>query len=407
VLVRSARQALAEMSAAFFGHPEGALKLIGVTGTNGKTTVAHLIAAILAQAGEKCGVLGTVGVVIPGRKPLPLERTTPESYDVYKYLALMRDNGCTWAALEVTSHALTMDRVHGLRFEAGVFTNLTRDHLDFLGTESAYLEAKSRLFDVCRAAVLNFDDPHSARLVEGKNCYRLHYSIQDDAAELTAKNVRMMPQRVEFEGVTRSSINRVSLGIPGRFSVYNALAAMGCALAIGVEPGVAAMGLRAVRGIPGRAEIVPTPAAFTVMIDFAHTPDSVENILKAARGFTEKRIIAVLGCGGNRDKTKRPMMAKSCATLADVCGFTSDNPRGENPRAIIEDMLPGAQGIDVPLHIITDRKAAIGLALTLAQPGDTVLLLGKGHETYQEIDGKKHHLDEREVVADWFSQKHT
>jgi len=404
ILVPDARAAMAHLSARFYGNPQDSLTLVGVTGTNGKTTVANLLGGILNECGYKCGIIGTVGVILPGLKTIPLDRTTPESCDLYQFLAQMRERGCTHAVMEVSSHALELMRVEGLRFEAGIFTNLTQDHLDFHGTMEAYLAAKAKLFEVCKTAVMNFDDPAWEVLVAGKPCQVLTYSQESLAATLIAKNVKLMQNQVTFDSIVRGSIARVSLGIPGLFSVYNALAAIGGALAVGVPLEAAALALAGLSGISGRAEVVPVPAEYTVLIDYAHTPDSMENILRAVRGFAEGRVIGLFGCGGDRDRTKRPLMGRTGAQHCDVCIVTSDNPRSEKPRAIIEDIIPGLMGFDKPVHIITDRREAIAFALRLADPGDVVVLMGKGHETYQEIDGKKHHLDEREVVAEYFAR---
>lgn len=408
VLVPNARKALAQMSAALFGNPQNALKLVGVTGTNGKTTVASLVAAVLEKAGKTCGLIGTNGIALTGMKAPAIERstpTTPESYDLFKILAYMRDKGCSHAVMEVSSHALSLWRVYGLDFEVAAFTNLSRDHLNFHGDFDHYLEAKGRLFDKCRTAVINFDDPAGQKLIEGKSCYKITYSTEDNAASLVAKNIRLKADRVELEAVTTGHISRISLGIPGMFSVYNALAAVGCGLALDIELGVIAQALQEVKGIKGRAETVPVPADYTVIIDYAHSPDSMENILRAVKGFATGRVIGLFGCGGNRDKTKRPIMGRVAAQNCDVCVITSDNPRNEKPREIIDEIIPGTFGFDVPTHIITDRKKAIGFALKIAEPGDVVVLMGKGHETYQEIEGKKVHLDEREVVAEYFAGK--
>ena len=403
IVVEDARAALAQLSARFYDNPQEALTLVGVTGTNGKTTVANLLGGVLNACGHKCGVIGTVGVLIPGQKTVPLDRTTPESLDIYQFLAQMRERGCTHAIMEVSSHALELRRVEGLHFEAGIFTNLTQDHLDFHGTMACYQAAKAKLFDVCQTAVLNFDDPVWEALVDGKPCQRFTYSREDIAATLIAKNVKLMSNQVTFDGIVRGSIARVSLGIPGLFSVYNALAALGGALALGLGLEEAAEALAGLSGIPGRAEVVPVPADYTVLIDYAHTPDSMENILRAVRGFAQGRVISLFGCGGDRDRTKRPLMGRAGAQHSDVCIVTSDNPRSEKPRAIIEDIIPGLMGFNKPMHIITDRREAIAFALRMANPGDVVVLMGKGHETYQEIEGKKHHLDEREVVAEYFA----
>ncbi len=391
-LVGDSRLALAKISDNFFHHPAQDLKVIGVTGTNGKTTVTML------------GLMGTNANFIGGQE-LPAERTTPESYEVFSLLSQMKEAGCEYAVMEVSSHALALDRVYGVQFETGVFTNFSRDHLDFHETMENYLEAKSRLFSVCRYGVVNLDDGAAEKLLKSGSCQFQTYSVKSDGADLVAKNVNLKADRVEFEAVVEGSISRISLGIPGMFSVYNALAAAACCLTLGLSLADIAVAMRHTPGVKGRAEVVPTPADYTVVIDYAHSPDSVQNILKAVRGFAKGRVIALFGCGGDRDRTKRPLMGKAAAELADFCIVTSDNPRSEDPRAIIEEILPGMKGAKSSVTVIDDRRAAIVHALDSAKAGDVVVLMGKGHETYQEIDGVKHHLDEREEVAKYFAGK--
>lgn len=401
ILVNDTRRVLAQMSNNFFGKPAEKLKIIGVTGTNGKTTTAFLIHHILEQTTHKSvGLMGT-NVNIIGGVQTAAERTTPESYDCYKMLSQMREAGSEYVVMEVSSHALALERVYEMEFETAVFTNLTQDHLDFHDTFDNYLAAKTKLFSMCRFGVLNLDDAACDKIIEQSRCQIQTYSAKRDDADLTAKNINLKPDRVEFEAVVRGSINRISLGIPGMFSVYNALAATGCALTLGIALADISMAMKTAKGVPGRAEVVPTNSEFTVLIDYAHSPDGMENILSAARGFTKNNIIAVFGCGGDRDKTKRPLMGQIAEKNADITIVTSDNPRSEEPMAIIEDILKGMKP-SKSLVVEQDRRHAIVLALEAAKAGDTVLLLGKGHETYQEVNGVKNHLDEREEVAKFF-----
>lgn len=398
VLVDNSRRALAILSANWFGHPEQVIKLVGVTGTKGKTTVTHLIKHMLETAGYLCGLIGTNGNMV-GTRALPGDRTTPESYEVYHLLAEMRDAGCTHAVMEVSSHALVLDRVYGLHYTAAAFTNLSRDHLDFHHTMEEYLEAKSILFTRCDKAVINYDDPAGQTLLGKIECPMLTFSAKADDADLVAKNPMLREGQISFEAVTMGDIARVSLPIPGMFSVYNALAALGCCLALGLELPAAAKALRSAEGVKGRAEVVPTGMDFTVIIDYAHSPDSMENILKALRPFVRGRLIALFGAGGHRDKGKRPMMGKAGGENADLCIVTSDNPRDEVPGDIIRDILPGLNGTRAKVQVIEDRKEAIRWAVRNAETDDVVVLLGKGQETYQEVNGEKRHLDEREEVA--------
>ena len=401
LVARDSRAALAAVSANWFGHPARSLTVIGVTGTNGKTTTTYLLKAMLEGVlGAKVGLIGTNQNLI-GDLSLPAHRTTPESWEVQKLLREMADAGCSHVVMEVSSHALVLHRVDGISFAAGVFTNLTRDHLDFHQNMEAYRRAKGLLFRQTKTAVLNLDDEAGRYYRDTAACPVVTYSENKDEADLTAKNIRLFPDRVEFEAVTWDAIRRVRLPIPGGFTIYNALGALSCGLALGLPLDRAADSLAHARGVKGRVEVVEVPADYTVIIDYAHTPDALENILTTLRDFTPGRVICLFGCGGDRDRSKRPVMGSIAASLADLVILTSDNPRTEDPKAIIADILPGLAG-GAPYLVEPDRRAAIRLALAQAKPGDVVLLAGKGHETYQEIDGVQHHLDEREEVAAFF-----
>lgn len=391
------RAALARIAAVWHGHPERQLKLIGVTGTNGKTTVTHLIRHVLEQNGEKCGLIGTNGVFF-GDIARESARTTPESLELYGILREMVDAGMTCAAMEVSSHSLALDRVLGLQFAAAAFTNLTQDHLDFHGDMETYFAAKALLFDRCDTAVYNLDDRWGMRLAQEKTCPAITFSAKENAAELVAKNVRLLPDGVQAVVVRDCDIARLNLPIPGMFSVYNALTAAGCCLALGLTLEQITEALTTASGIKGRAEIVPTDRDFTVMIDYSHTPDSMENILRTVRGYAKGRIIGLFGAGGDRDKEKRPLMGKIGAQGCDLCIVTSDNPRSEEPQAIIDDILSGMDSKARP-KVIVDRREAIAWAVQNARKDDIIVLMGKGQETYQEIRGEKVHLDEREEVA--------
>ena len=391
------RAALARIAAVWHGHPERQLKLIGVTGTNGKTTVTHLIRHVLEQNGEKCGLIGTNGVFF-GEVARESARTTPESLELYGILREMVDAGMTCAAMEVSSHSLALDRVLGLQFAAAAFTNLTQDHLDFHGDMETYFAAKALLFDRCDTAVYNLDDRWGMRLAQEKTCPAITFSAKENAAELVAKNVRLLPDGVQAVVVRDCDIARLNLPIPGMFSAYNALTAAGCCLALGLTLEQITEALTTASGIKGRAEIVPTDRDFTVMIDYSHTPDSMENILRTVRGYAKGRIIGLFGAGGDRDKEKRPLMGKIGAQGCDLCIVTSDNPRSEEPQAIIDDILSGMDSKARP-KVIVDRREAIAWAVQNARKDDIIVLMGKGQETYQEIRGEKVHLDEREEVA--------
>ena len=406
VVVRSTRAALALASANWYGHPADSMTMIGVTGTNGKTTVTYLLKTVLEKTlGAKVGLIGTIQNMI-GDEVLPTERTTPESLELQKLFAEMRDAGCTHVVMEVSSHALALSRVEGVYFKVGVFTNLTEDHLDFHKTMLDYCDAKAILFRRCDIGVMNLDDLYCDRIRRQASCRMLTYSTKDNAADLVAKNIRLHSDRVETDVVTGNEISRAELGIPGAFSVYNALSVLGTGLALGIPLAELTAALRTARGVKGRMEVVPTPGKdYTVLIDYSHTPDSLKNALTTVRGFCKGRVIAVFGCGGDRDPFKRPIMGKIGGELADVCVVTSDNPRTEDPNAIIAQIVEGMQDAKSKPVVIENRVKAIGWALANARADDIIVLCGKGHETYQEVGHEKHHMDEREIVAEYLEKE--
>lgn len=398
VRVENAEIAYAAIAANLAGHPAKKLKLIGVTGTNGKTTVTHLVHTILTENGKSCGLIGTNEVCI-GTRIIESRTTTPEPPELNGYFSEMVAQGCEYCVMEVSSHALSLHRVEGLQFEVGAFTNLTRDHLNYHKDMESYAQAKSKLFKISKKSVINMDDEYGALMLKSAAGKVLSFSSHKNDADLVAKNIRLNPGSVEFEALSTGKIHRMKLGIPGMFSVSNALTAIGICSELGLEFADIAKGLSATQGVCGRAEVMRIDKEYSVMIDYAHTPDSLENILKTVRSYTSGRVITLFGCGGNRDKTKRPIMGKIAETLSDFCIVTSDNPRKEDPEAIINDILAGMT--DKNHKVIVDRKEAIEYALDIAQPGDLVLLAGKGHETYQDINGVRRHFDEREIVSDY------
>lgn len=399
------RAALAVVAANWFSHPAEEMTLLAVTGTNGKTTTTYLLKEVLERcAGAKVGLIGTNQNMIGG-ECFPAARTTPESYDLQRLLRQMADADCTHVVMEVSSHALALHRVDGLRFAAGIFTNLTPDHLDFHKTMEEYRDAKGRLFGQTDLAVLNLDDEAGRYFSRTVSCPKFTYSENKDEADLTAKNIRLFPERVEFEAVTLGAIHRVRLPIPGGFSIYNALGVISCALGLGLSLPEVTQALAHAKGVKGRIEVVPVPALYTVLIDYAHTPDALENILTTVRALAQNRVICLFGCGGDRDRSKRAVMGAIAADLADFVVVTSDNPRTEPPQAIIDDILKGMEGTDTPYVVECDRRAAIRYALAQGKPGDVIVLAGKGHETYQEINGVKVHLDEREEIEDFFANR--
>lgn len=401
IQTEDSRRALAVVGANWFHHPASGMTMIAVTGTNGKTTTTYLLKAILEQAlGVKVGLIGTNQNMI-GQEVIPTERTTPESFEVQHLFRQMADAGCTHVVMEVSSHALALDRVYGVRYQVGIFTNLTQDHLDFHKTMEAYCDAKAILFRNCGTGVVNADDPWTPRLLRNASCKVLTYA-EHVPADLRAENVGLGADHIAFDAVTETERMPVRVNIPGGFMVYNTLDVLGAALALGIPLKDSARVLAAVPHVKGRVEVVPTPGRdYTVLIDYAHSPDGLENVLSSVQGFAKGRTIALFGCGGDRDRTKRPKMGKTAAEHADFLVITTDNPRTEKPGAIIEDILPGLEGSVTPYTVIEDRVEAIHWAMDHAEAGDVIVLCGKGHETYQEINHVKHHMDEREIVADY------
>ena len=403
VQVENSRRALAVLGANFYGHPAEQMTMVGITGTNGKTTTTYLLKAILEQAlGAKVGLIGTNQNMI-GQEVLPTERTTPESFELQGLFARMRDAGCTHVVMEVSSHALALDRVYGVPYAVGVFTNLTQDHLDFHKTMEDYCDAKALLFRRCAVGVVNGDDPWTPRLLEGATC-RIFTYAQHGGGDLRAEDVSLDADHVAFTAVTAEEKIPVRVNIPGGFMVYNTLDVLGAALALGVPLSRSAQILADVPHVKGRVEVVPTPGkSYTVLIDYAHSPDGMVNVLTSVKGFAKGRTIALFGCGGDRDKTKRPKMGRVAAEIADFVVVTTDNPRTEKPADIIADILPGLADSATPHVVVEDRIEAIHYCMDHARSGDVIVLCGKGHETYQEINHVKHHMDEREIVAEYLS----
>ena len=401
LLTSDPRGAFGQMAANWFGRPGERMTLVGVTGTNGKTTTTYLLKGVLeAVCQTKVGLIGTNQNLI-GQQALPAQRTTPGAYTLQSLLARMEEAGCTHVVMEVSSHALALRRTAGLWFQAGIFTNLTRDHLDFHGTMEAYRKAKGLLFQQCQTGIFNLDDGAGRQFAQTAPCQAVTFGETQGQAQVLAREIRLYPDRVSFQVHWPQGSCPVTLPIPGRFTVYNALGVLACCLALGLPMDQAAGALAQIPGVKGRVEVVPVPTAYTVIIDYAHTPDAVENILRSVKEYTKGRLICLFGCGGNRDATKRPKMAKAAAKYADFLVVTSDNPRDEEPEAIIADILAGLTDSDVPYEVVTDRKEAILRSMQLAQPEDVIVLAGKGHEDYQVLKGGVHiHMDEREIVRE-------
>ncbi len=398
LVVDDTRRAYALMCAAYFGHPADRLKIIGVTGTNGKTSTCVMIKSLLEAHGCKTGLIGTIHNMV-GEEILPAKNTTPDAYELHSLFALMEKSGCEYAVMEVSSHAIDQDRVFGLHFAACVFTNLTQDHLDYHKTMENYLAAKKKIFGRCDRAIVNRDDAYCDEIVDGCECPVITYAVGRNDTDYTAKNLRQRADGVDFEMVGDSVIGRVRLKVPGVFSVYNAMAAGTCVLALGFPFASVVAAMSCLVSPKGRAEVVPTDENFTVIIDYAHTPDGLQSILKTLRATTRGRLVTLFGCGGDRDKTKRPQMGQIAVDYSDAVIVTSDNPRTEEPGEIIKDILAGMQNTKTPYTVVENRSKAIEHAVLNARENDVILLAGKGHETYQILGHQTVHLDEREVVA--------
>lgn len=399
IRVDSSREALAALGANWYGHPAKDMKIVGVTGTNGKTSVTYLLKQLLENAlGAKVGLIGTICNMI-GDETMETERTTPESFELQGLLAKMRDAGCTHVVMEVSSHALALHRVGGMEFAVGAFTNLTEDHLDFHKTMEEYGAAKALLFRQSCEGVFDIDSSWAEKMMVGATSSKYTVGSAENA-DLRAENVCLNADSIEMDVLEGENAAHLHLGIPGRFTVSNALMALGIARRLGIELKEAVKALSKAEGVKGRIEVVPTPnKEYTVLIDYAHTPDGLENVLRSVRDFCKGRLLVVFGCGGDRDKAKRPMMGEIAAKYADLVFVTSDNPRTEEPMDIIRDILEGMKNTETPYIVEENRRKAIRLALQEGKKNDMILLAGKGHENYQIIGKEKLHLDEREEVA--------
>lgn len=399
ILVDDTRKEYYKISANWFLSPAKSLKIIGITGTNGKTSVAFMVKAILEKAGHKVGLIGTINNFI-SQEIFPAKNTTPDAYELNSLFSLMREKGCNYVVMEVSSHAIDQKRIYGIEFEVAAFTNLTQDHLDYHKNMDNYFKVKAKLFEKCHTAVINFDDTYGKKLYDSVKCKKVSYSFGDDAATYSAKDIEYFPDSVKYFMVGYNYINRIKVGTGGKFTIYNSLCAATIAKELGIEDSVICEALKDMHGVKGRAEVVPTNSDFTVVIDYAHTPDGLKNILTTFKEFREHRLVALFGCGGDRDKTKRPIMGEIAAQIADYVIVTSDNPRSEEPMDIINDILVGFNDTKTPYVVIENRVEAIKYAIANARKNDIIILAGKGHETYQILKNEIIHLDEREVVLE-------
>ncbi|EJT5918507.1 UDP-N-acetylmuramoyl-L-alanyl-D-glutamate--2,6-diaminopimelate ligase [Clostridium perfringens] len=401
IKVRDTRKALAIMSSNYFGNPKDKLKIIGITGTNGKTTSAFIIKSILEKAGFMTGLIGTIANYI-GNKKVDAVRTTPESYELHELFKNMVDAGVEYCVMEVSSHSLELDRVYGIQFEEGIFTNLTRDHLDFHKTFENYYNAKFKLFERSNHSIINLDDPYGANIVKdieerGVKTKVSTFSIEKES-DFKAFEIKSHSNGSEFK-VNLESIEEFSINIPGEYNIYNSLGCIICAYNLNIPMDKIKEGLSDVV-IPGRCELVAKEKnlPYSIIIDYAHTPDGLENILSTVKAFTKNRMISVFGCGGDRDKVKRPQMGKIGCELSDIAIITSDNPRSEEPIDIINDIVKPLNYDNFVIEV--NRKEAIRKAMNMALEGDVIVIAGKGHETYQILKDETIHFDEREVVYD-------
>ncbi len=399
IIVEDTRGAYPRMCANWFGNPQDKLSLIGVTGTNGKTTITTMIKKVLTSLGCKVGLIGTCQNEI-GDSIYPTSRTTPEPYDLYELFDKMVKAGCQYAVMEVSSQGLEQKRVAACTYQVGIFTNLTQDHLDVHGTMENYYLAKKELFYISKTAIINCDDEYGRRYISEVTCPVKTYSV-GGTADFVADDVLLSASGVKYVYSDGKRKRNVRFGMPGLFNVSNSLAVIACCETLGFDVDEVIKALAGQGGVRGRAEIVPTHRDFTVICDYAHTPDALANVLKAIKESSTGKVKCLFGCGGNRDATKRPLMAAAAADNSDFLIVTSDNPRNEDPEEIIKDILVGLEGKDTPYVKICDRREAIHWAIKNAEKDDIIVLAGKGHEDYQILaGGVKIHFDEREVVAE-------
>lgn len=399
IKVRDTREAMSIISSNFYGNPSEKLDIIGITGTNGKTTSTFMIKSIIDFYGRSTGLLGTIYNII-GERVEEAKRTTPESMDLQNIFREMKQSGVDSCIMEVSSHSLDLKRVFGIKFKVGIFTNLTQDHLDFHGSMEEYFNAKMKLFDNCEIAVINSDDEYGRKALNRLNNKKIITYGIDSNSDVKASDIVISGEGTSFTLCYDDVSVPVKLHLPGKFNVYNALGCAAASIGMGIEIDIIKKGLESLDKVPGRSEKINSKKGFTIVIDYAHTPDGIINILNTAREYTNGRLVVLFGCGGDRDRTKRPIMGKAAGELADFCIVTSDNPRTEDPGAIIKDIIPGVIETSCPYIIIEDRRRAIEYAVENGNSGDVIVIAGKGHETYQILKDKTINFDEREIVMD-------
>lgn len=399
IITENSRWLYGKACSAWFGHPERKIKMIGVTGTNGKTTTTNIIKHILMQNGYKTGLIGTIQNEI-GDEVFHTDNTTPFAFDFMSLIDKMVKSGCEYVVMEVSSFGLVQNRIGSSYFDVALFTNLTQDHLDYHKDMENYYQAKKILFGVCNTAICNVDDSYGKRLFDETDCNKYSMSVESET-DFYADNINIRANGSEFDLVYNGQIHHVETNMTGLFNISNVIGAIAVCIAEGIPVDKIISSVKNYAGVKGRCEIIPTGKEFTVICDYAHTPDAIENVLRTLKPYAENRLICLFGCGGNRDSAKRPKMAVASLKYADKIIVTSDNPRDENPDEIIQEIITGFKDSKVSYDVVTDRREAIYHALKIAEKGDVIVLAGKGHEDYQILENNKHiHFDEREVVAD-------
>lgn len=406
IKVKNSRKALGLLASNFCGNPSSKMEMIGITGTNGKTSVTYFMEEVLKANGKLAGVIGTVGARLGDKQiDIPYKTsTTPDTIELHSIFQRMAQGEADCCVMEVTSHALVLQKVSGVHFEVGIFTNLTQDHLDFHKTFENYLKAKAELFKICKTGIFNADDSYCKKIINEATCEIVTYGIENEA-KYRAFNVELLLTGVKFDVIINGKNIHFDIPVPGRFTVYNVLSVIAASIEMGISVDCVQNALRHIKGVRGRIENVENDKGFAVIVDYAHTPDGLDNIIRSVRDFTSGKIITVFGCGGNRDKTKRPIMGEIAGNLSDYCVITADNPRDEIPEATIDEVEVGMQKTTCPYEKIVDRKEAIKRAISLAKKGDSVIIAGKGHEDYQEFGNKlRVHFDDVEVAKEILKQ---
>lgn len=396
IQVKDTRHVMPLLACRFYHHPSHTLNVVGVTGTNGKTSITFLLGQILEAARHKIGIIGTIENRI-GDRLLKAQHTTPESIDLQNLFEQMNEANVSHCLMEVSSHALALERVGGTQFEIGIFTNLTQDHLDFHETMEAYAEAKAKLFTLCKLGIINGDSPYAEVMKAAATCECLTYGI-NQLADYQASHIHITSKETTYTLTTKEGQYTVCVPIPGGFTVYNTLAVIAAARALGLSMAFILETLKTIKGVPGRIETINTPKGYSVVVDYAHTPDGLENVLQAVKAYAEGEVMVVFGCGGDRDKTKRPLMGEVAARYADYLIITSDNPRSEDPFTILDEVEVGVKKHNKPYEKIEDRQQAIFRGMAQAKKGDVIVIAGKGHENYQILKDRIIHFDDKEIV---------